>query len=174
MTPLRQVGVVAVGHIGAVLIASAVVGIHLATTSEPGAQASSGMNAFGDALLFVAVFGVAALVPTGAALFFLRPYRGLWMALSAFGLGVAVTRLPAAGVFAIRMHAPASPIATWAGLSALRLMVAPPIALMFLVCTVVSPYRFSRLAFLAATVMETGVSMYAAFLWFVPLVFHRP
>jgi hypothetical protein len=174
MKPLRKVGVVAAGYIVAFLIASVAVGIRLANTSGPGAQASSGMNAFGDALLFVAVFGVAAVVPTGAALFFLRPYRQFWTVLSAFGLGVAVTGLPAAGVFAIRMHAPASPIAAWEGLSMLRLLVAPLLALMFLVCIVVSPYRFARLAFLAATVMEAAVSTYAAFLWFVPLFFHRP
>jgi len=32
-------------------------------------QASSGMYAFGDAVLFVAVLAVVALAPTGAALF---------------------------------------------------------------------------------------------------------
>lgn len=68
MKPFLKSGVVAVGYIAAFLIASAAVGVRLANTSGPDAQASSGMYAFGDALLFVAVFGVAALVPTGAAL----------------------------------------------------------------------------------------------------------
>jgi hypothetical protein len=34
------------------------------------------MSAFGDLILFVAVFGAAALLPTGAALFFLLSKRG--------------------------------------------------------------------------------------------------
>src|SRR2546427_2875631 len=102
MKPFLKVGVVAIGYIAACLVASASVGIRLANTSGPAAQASSGMYAFGDALLFVAVFGVAALVPTGAALIFLRAYRPFWTVLSAFGLGVAVTGLTAAVLFAIR------------------------------------------------------------------------
>jgi hypothetical protein len=156
MRPFLKVGVVAVGYIAAFLIASAAVGIRLATTSGPDAQASGGMYAFGDAILFVAVFGGATLVPAGAALFFLRPYRQFWTVLSAFGLGVAVTGLTAAALFAIGRHAAPSPLATWAGFSVLRFLVAPLLALMFLVCTVLSPYRFPRLAFLAATVMEAA------------------
>jgi hypothetical protein len=120
MKPFLKVGVVAGGYMAALIVASAAVGIRLASTSGPDAQASSGMYAFGDALLFVAVFGVAALVPTGAALFFLRPYRHFWTVLSAFGLGIAVTGLAAAILFAIGRHAAPSPIATWAGLSVLR------------------------------------------------------
>jgi hypothetical protein len=173
MRPFLKVGVVAVGYIAALLIASAAVGIRLATTSGPDAQASSGMYAFGDAMLFVAVFGGAALVPAGAALFFLRPYRHFWTVLSAFSLGVAVTGLTAAALFAIGRHAAPSPLATWAGFSVLRILVAPLLALTFLVCTVLSPYRFPRLAFLVATVMEAAVSAYGGFVWFVPLLLHR-
>jgi hypothetical protein len=174
MKPFLKVGVVAGGYMAAVLVASAAVGIRLATTSGPEAQASSGMYAAGDALLFVAVFGVAAVVPTGAALFFLRPHRRFWTVLSAFGLAVAGTGLAAATLFAMGRHAAPSPLATWAGLSVLRLLVAPLLALAFLVCTVLSPYRVSRLALLAATVVEVAVSVYGGFVWFVPLLFPRP
>ena len=174
MKPLVKVGVVAIGYMAALLVASAAVGIRVATTSGPGAQASSGMYAFGDALLFVAVFGVVGLVPTGAALFFLRPYRHFWTVLSVFGLGVAVTALTAAVLFAIGRHAAPSPLATWVEFSVLRILVAPLLALTFLVCTVLSPSRLSRLVFLAATVMEATASAYGAFVWFVPPLFERP
>ena len=93
MKPSRRVGVVAAGYLAAFLVACAAVGVRLATRSGPDAQASSGMYAFGDALLFTGVFGVLALLPTGAALFFLRPYRRFWVALSALGLGAAMTGL---------------------------------------------------------------------------------
>src|SRR5882762_1425840 len=102
---------VAVGYIAAFLVASAAVAIRLANTSGPDAQASSGMYAFGDAVLFVAVFGVAALVPTGAALFFLRPYRSFWTVISALGLGIAVTGFAAVAACAIGRHAAPSPLA---------------------------------------------------------------
>ena len=96
MKPIFKVALVAGGYVAAFLMASAVVAIRVANTSGPDAQAASGMYAFGDAFLFVAVFGVAALVPTGAALFFLRPYRRFWIVLSALGLAVAVTGIAAA------------------------------------------------------------------------------
>jgi hypothetical protein len=46
--------------------------------------------------LFIAVFGAVALVPTGLALWFLRPFRWFWAALSMAALAVAVTAIPAA------------------------------------------------------------------------------
>jgi hypothetical protein len=173
--PLLKLGVIAVGYIAAFLIASAAVGIRLANTSGSDAQASSGMYAFGDAFLFLAVFVIVALVPTGAALFFLRPYRLFWVMLSACGLSVAVTGLAAAALFAMGRHAAApSPLATWAGLSVLRILVAPLFALTFLVCSVLSPYRFPRLAFRAVTATEAAVSAYGGLVWLVPLYFPRP
>ena len=174
MKPFLKVAMAAGGYVAAFLIASAVVAIRIANTSGPDAQAASGMYAAGDALLFAAVFGVCALVPTGAALFFLRPYRRFWTVLSALGLAVAVTGVTAAILFAVGRHATASPLATWAGFSVLRILIAPLLALTFLVCTIFSPYRFPRVTFLAATVMEGAVSAYGGAVWFVPLFFHEP
>ncbi len=174
MNASLKVGAVVGGYVAAFLVASAAVGIRLANTSGPDAQAASGMYAAGDAFLFAAVFGVAALVPTGAALFFLRPYRRFWTVLSAFSLGVAVTGLAAVALFAIGRYAAPSPIAIWAALSVLRILVAPLLALTCLVCTVLSPYRVPRLALLAATAIEVAVSAYGGFVWFLPLLLHRP
>src|SRR5882762_1774130 len=101
MKPFFKVGVVAIGYVVAILLASAAVAIRVATTSGPDAQASSGMHAFGDALLFVAVFGISALVPTAVALVFLRPYRQFWTLLSVVGLAVAVTGVIAAALFEV-------------------------------------------------------------------------
>ena len=174
MKPRLKVGLVAVGYVAAFLIATTAVAIRVANTSGPDAQASSGMYAFGDSLFFVAVFGISALVPTGAALFFLRPYRHFWTVLSAVGLGVAVTGIIAAALFFVDRQATPSPLTTWAALSPLRILVAPLLALTFLVCAVLSPYRFPRFALLAATVMEAAVSACGGFIWFVPLFFPRP
>jgi hypothetical protein len=75
MKALVKSGVVVAGYVAAVLAASAAVAVRIANTSGPDAQASAGMYALGDSLLFVAVFSAVALVPTGLALWFLRPYR---------------------------------------------------------------------------------------------------
>jgi hypothetical protein len=76
MKPALKVAVVAGGYLFAVLMGFSAVALHAALTGESGAQASGGMAAFGDLVLFVAVFGAFALVPTGAAfLFFLSKKR---------------------------------------------------------------------------------------------------
>ena len=167
---LRRIGILAVEYVAAVVLAGAALALRIARTSDADAEASSGMHAFGDALLFVAVFGVAALVPTGVALVWLRPYRRVWTALAIVGLGVAVTGLAAAVVFAAGRHAVApSPLATWAPPAVLRILVAPLLALGSLVCTILAPSRFPRLAFLATTAAETAVSGYGGLVWVVPL-----
>ena len=48
----------------------------------------------------LAPFGLLALVPTGAALYFLRPYRPFWTVLAAVGLCVAITGAAAAPILA--------------------------------------------------------------------------
>ena len=125
-------------------MASTIVAIYVASTSGPDRQTYGVMYDFGDSLLFLAVFAAAAVPPTGAALFFLRPYRHFWTVLSALGLAVAVTGVTAALLFAVGRHATSSPLATWAGLSVLRILVAPLLALTFLVCTILSPHRSPR------------------------------
>ena len=175
MRALVKGGVVAGGYAAALLVAAAAVAVRVASTSDPVSQASSGMHAFGDLLLFVGVFGVLAVVPTGAALFFLRPYPRFWSALAALGLVVAASGLAAAVLFTVGRHAaPPSPIAEWAGLSILRILVAPLLALAFLVCAVFSPRRGPRLAFLAGTAAEAAVSAYGGLVWFVPMLLSRP
>src|SRR5689334_3038774 len=101
-----KITVIAGGYVAALLAASAAVAIRMATTSGPEAQAAGGMYAFGDSIVFVAVFGLLALVPTGGALYFLRPYRRFWVVLSLLCLAVAVTGLTAAIVFAVGRQAP--------------------------------------------------------------------
>jgi len=91
MKPMLQVGLVALGYVAAFVIASVVTAIRIALTSGPDAQASSGMYAFGDAFLWLNVFGICALVPTAAALYFLRPYRRFWELVGFTAVVVAVT-----------------------------------------------------------------------------------
>lgn len=71
MSGLSKVGIVMGGYVLACLIASGVVYVYDMFTQNAASQASSGMYAFGDLILFVGVFGVLALIPTGLALYFL-------------------------------------------------------------------------------------------------------
>ena len=74
MRPLAKVALVAAGYVVAGLVATVVVAVHEAVTADDSAG-SDGMYAFGDLLLFVAVFGLVALFPTCAAIYFLRTRR---------------------------------------------------------------------------------------------------
>lgn len=76
MKPILKVAIVAGGYLLAFIMAFAAVALHAALAGEAGAQASGGMSAFGDLVLFVAVFGAVALVPTGAGLYFLLSKKG--------------------------------------------------------------------------------------------------
>jgi hypothetical protein len=68
---LAKLGLVIGGYLGACLLAGAVVYIWQLSTQGAAAQASAGMYAGGDVLLFVAAFGVLALIPTGLVVYFL-------------------------------------------------------------------------------------------------------
>jgi hypothetical protein len=71
MNKLTKVGLVFMGYILACLAASGVVSMYQRLTQDPAAQASAGMYAFGDLLLFLAAFGLLMIVPTGLAIYFL-------------------------------------------------------------------------------------------------------
>jgi hypothetical protein len=68
---LAKLGLVIGGYVAACLVASAVVYIWQLSTQNASAQASAGMYAGGDLLLFIGVFGVLAFIPTGLAVYFL-------------------------------------------------------------------------------------------------------
>jgi hypothetical protein len=58
-------------------------------------------------------------------------------------------------------------------LSPLRLLVAPLLALVFLVCALVAPRGFPRSALLSAALMEMVATGYIGLVWFVPVFLGR-
>ena len=116
MTAFVKFGVALAGYVAAVMAADAAVAVRIANTSGPDAQASAGMYAFGDGLLFVAVFSAVAIFPTGLALWFLRPYRWFWVGLSVTALAIAATAVLSALVYAVAAHRrTSSPVALGVG-----------------------------------------------------------
>jgi hypothetical protein len=167
--PFQRIALVAGGFVVCLLLASAAVAIRILGTAGLARQSASGMYGFGDTILFVAVFGVCALMPTGAALYFLRPNRRFWTVLSASSLVIAATGVAAGILFTFGRGEPASRLATWAAYSILRILVSPLLALTFLVCAGFSPHRTPRIAFLIAVVAEVAVCA----VWFAFLLLHR-
>lgn len=71
MGKLTKISLVIAGYVFACLAASGAVSVYQRFTQSDAAQASAGMFAFGDLLLFLVLFGMFALFPTGAGLYFL-------------------------------------------------------------------------------------------------------
>ncbi|WP_035615970.1 hypothetical protein [Haloferula sp. BvORR071] len=150
LSPRVKIALVAGGYLLAIGSAFAVVVCRLLAMSALGiARVDSGMAAFSDFLLFLAVFGIAAVLPTAAALWFLRPYPAFWRGYSIVGLAFASVALIA--------------FVTWffgdsttaiAAIAFFRILFAPLFTLAFLLSGVFAPQRRARLCFLAATVME--------------------
>jgi hypothetical protein len=162
---LRDVGLYAAGA-----IAWLVVGIYVATASSPDRQ--GGMSAFGDSLLFLALFGLAAVPATGAGLFFLRTRPALWGTLSVVSLAVASTNLAASLTYvAPTAFDSGSLLHSWSAFATLRILVAPLFALFFLLSGLFAPTRSARISLLAASTIEMAVFAYVAFTLFHP--FHH-
>ena len=148
MKPMVKVGLVGAGYVLAFLVAAAAaMAKHLIETRVLGVD-NSGMAAFGDGLLFLAVFGIATLPATGAAFFFLSPYHAFWRAFSVVALVFAATS-PAAFI-GVMIGADSE----LAGLALIRILVAPWFVLAFGLSCGFAPNRAARIALLVATVVE--------------------
>ena len=170
MRPLLKVSVVLAGYVATFVLASMVVAVRVALASEPDAQASSGMYAFGDAALWVAVVGTVGPLPTGLALFFLRPVRTSWTLLAGVGLVVAATGAAALILYIVgRAATPPSVLSAAAALTPLRMLPAPLFAVAFLVGGLISPYQAPRWTLWAAAGVEIVVSGYIGIVWFLPI-----
>lgn len=169
MKPYQKAAWVAGGYVVCLLLAFAAVAVHMVITGGPAGrgQAGGGMYAFGDSILFVAVFGVSSLAPTGAALLLLRPYHLFWKVLAVVALALAATGVAAAVVLAAGGGGSSPRLATWAEVSVLGVIVSPLLALAFFVCAAISPHRSPRIALFIAAAVEAAVCAYAVSAWVV-------
>src|SRR4051812_12494104 len=156
MRPIAKAGIVAGGYVAAFAVAWLVVSIYVASTSGPDRQTYGAMYGFGDMLLFLAVFGLAAVPATRAALLFLRPRRGFWRALSIASLVIA-----ASGVVALLVYVVPT-LHSLAALAPLRIFAAPLFGAFFFLSGVLAPNRCSRISLLCATGVEAAVFAYIA------------
>ena len=170
MKPVAKAGLVAIGYVAALAVALLVVGMYVARTSGPDRQSYGAMFAFGDSLLFLAAFGLAAVPATGAALFFLRPRPAFWVTLSVASLAVASTSLAAFLVNVAPMVFDShSSLHSRSAFASLRILVAPLFAMFFLLSGLFAPSRSARISLVAAATIEVAVFAYVAFTWFHPL-----
>ena len=157
-----KIALVAIGYACAAAVGWIAAAIYVAHES-PQDRWSHGMLAFSEALVFLFGFCAAALIPTAGALYWLRPFRGLWSGMSRLALVVAVTSVGAAILIAFGL--PGAPVAV------LRLLVTPLVGAGFALCAALAPDRASRGMLALAAAMEGAGAAYAFVHWFAPLYF---
>ena len=157
MRAAGKAGLVVAGYLGAFLVAAAVVTIHVAATAAPGQPSR------GDTLLFLTVFGTAAVVPTSVAVVFLRARRWFW---SAFPVAAVV--IAASGAAALIDYFSAGSAAPWSSFAVVRILLAPFLSVALLVSGLFAPTRASRLVLLLTSLCEAVVFASVALIWFRP------
>lgn len=155
MRPAAKFGLVVASYAIALLVAIVVVVIYIHLTDSPDRDLSGGMHAFGDSLLFLAVLTLASIPATGAALYFLRPCRMFWIAVSVASLAYAATAIPAV-MDHFMPRAPGEPLPRWSALLSLRLVLAPFPGFAFFLAGLFAPGRWFRISLFGAMVTEAG------------------
>jgi hypothetical protein len=171
MRAVSKVWLVVGGYVLAGVVAWLVTALYIAVTPSVDRQAYGGMSAFGDSLLFLAVFGVAAVPVTGAALYFLRGWPRFWTVISVASLCVAVTAV--AAVLAYVSWSPAaigSARATWSAVAPIRILVAPLFTGLFALAAIFAPSRAARMRLMAAAVIEAVTFVCLLIVWMRPMM----
>jgi hypothetical protein len=155
------------GYLLALVIAWVVVTIYVTATSGPDRQIYAAMYDFGDSILFLGVFAVTSLPATAAALYFVRPYESFWRVTAAGAVAIALTGIVVLlDMLVSRTGVAGGLLGQWSMLSPIRVLLAPPLALGFLLCGWFAPTRVTRIAFFGATAVEAVVFASVALLWF--------
>jgi len=166
---LVKLGVILAGYVIAFLAAWTAVYIGQRHRPDTWVQASAGMYAFGDTLLFAAVCGFIALFPTALALYFLRSFQTFWAIFSTACLALAVTGPIAAFVYMFASGRALPPFWTLpVFFSILRVLGSPLFAAAFLMSAFLAPARRSRWLLLGAAAIECAVSAFVFVHFFAP------
>ena len=165
---LKKAALVLAGYILALVLAFAAAHIQELWIQDDQVQASSGMWAFGDVILFVSVFSFTALFPTGLAVYFVHKSSVFWKVFAAVSVAIALTGL-GAGIM-ITLGSPT--IGTngrliWLEVfSILRICATPALAGAFALSALIAPDRVRVFLVLAAAV-ESLAGILAFVHWFV-------
>lgn len=161
-----RIGLILGGYAAALVAAVLAIFVYASMTSGPDRDASSGMYAFADALIFVLVFSAGSIAPTGLLLYFLRAFAAPWRIFSSVGLAVSITGLFAAMSIAQQDLASGA----WSMLAAPRVLVAPLLAGSFVFVGMFSPSRPCQRWLFTAAVVECLTSAYGFIHWVLPLL----
>lgn len=145
---------IASGYLLAAILATAGVWLyHSLATLDP-AEASGGMAAFGDLVLFMALFSLAALLPTAKILRLLRGCQAFWTGWSSLSLLVTATGVFMSALILAPGLVRAGAFPTLYMLAPLRVLIAAPLAMIFTLSALVAPGVRARWVLLICTGIE--------------------
>jgi len=153
-----KIGIVIVGYILACVAAYVATYINELATRSTDAQASQGMFAFGQSILFLLVFGGLALIPTVLTFYFLRSSEKFWngfavlcLVFSIIGLIIVIAN---ALMNANVLHIAESSATVISLFGVLGAFGAPILIIGFLVLAVIAPSRRPRVLLFASAGLE--------------------
>ena len=167
MKPFTKLALVILGYAAAFGAAMLAEHLYELRVNQPGVDTSGGMYAFGSSMQFVAVLGIASLVPTGLALYFIRGSEAAWRLLSRLALAVAVTA-PMFGVFFLatrNLKGYHPELGIFALVGFFRLAGTPLFALVFAVAGAMAVGRGARRLLWLAAGIEGAVAVGAVVVW---------
>jgi len=169
LSAVAKAGMVVGGYVMAILFAIFVVWVSIIFSSVPEAEreASAGMYGFGEALLFIAVFGAPSIVPTGFALVFLRRTPSFWVVLAVVALAVASTGLAEVALTILDPQG----LNPWTMMAFPRIFQSPFLATAFGLAALLAPAKRVRWILFGAAASEAVSSSYGFLHWFAPLFF---
>ena len=164
MNKSAKIGIVIVGYILACAAAYIATYIWELTTRGTDAQASQGMFAFGQTVLFLVVFGGLALIPTVLAFYFLRSSEKFWNGFALLCLVFSITWIiiviANALINANILHIAESSAAVVSLFGVLGAFGAPIFIVGFLVLAVIAPSRRPRILLLVSAGLEALGELY--------------
>ena len=160
MRPIVKTAVVLAGY-GAAL-AGGVAATYLYDRMLP-RDVSDGMAAFASVQFGLLALGFLALVPTGLALWWLRPVKPFWRAMKALCLAGAATGPAALALFLItrQMEPGRNPLFFASYFSLERIFATPVFCAGFLLIALFTPAAFGRKLLFAAAALEAAVGAIA-------------
>jgi len=166
-----KLGIVLAGYVLAFVTSFFMTALYDRQFSPEDNQTMGGMIAGGELMYGSAEFVLASLVPTGLALWFLRPNRRFWSAFSSAGLIFAIVGLAAVLATATTGQTDRDrlPLLLFVGLLSIVQMLGSPLwILSFALFAALAPARDLRRRMLAALVIEFAIAAYGLIHFLVP------
>ena len=151
---MKAAASVILGYVASIAIATVAVWLRAFLFPLPPAEASGGMAAFGDFLLFVGVFSLSAIVPTALLLRILQGSPAFWIVWSSVAVFLTATGLVAGAAYLAPSLMGSQQFPMIHMLAPLRVLGTVPLVIGFILSALLAPQRGTKKIFLGCIGVE--------------------